>query len=80
MSDDITAIILTITVILGPIWIFFHYATKWRAGRRLNAQDEAVFQQLDLTARRMEQRLTALERILDAEVPDWRHKSNLGAE
>jgi phage shock protein B len=43
-----------------------------RATRFLNAKDAEAFEHLSETAARMEQRMNNLERILDAEVPNWR--------
>ena len=36
---------------------------------------DAKVRQLEQSARRMRHRLEVLEAILDAEVPNWRHKS-----
>jgi phage shock protein B len=74
MSDNVTAVLLAFFVIVLPVWITFHYAAKWRAGRRVNASDAAAYEQLSQTASRMEVRMATLERILDAEVPAWRRE------
>lgn len=65
--------ILVVTIVL-PIWIIFHYATKWRAQRGLSAQDERLLAELWDTTNRLEGRIHTLERILDAEAPNWRAK------
>jgi phage shock protein B len=74
MMDDLTAIIIVGMVILGPIWLTFHY----RSRRSLNDQDAASIGQLTETAARMEASMATLERILDAEVPAWRSKFDAG--
>jgi phage shock protein B len=79
MSDNVTYCFLAFFVVVAPVWIIFHYVGKALSSRRLDARDAAAFEQLSQTAARMEQRMATLERILDAEVPDWRNNPNLGA-
>jgi phage shock protein B len=66
--------VLFLTVV-APIWIIAHYVTRWRASRRLTAEDERALADLWQVARRMETRIEALERVLDAEAPGWRTRS-----
>ncbi|MGQ9368096.1 envelope stress response membrane protein PspB [Azospirillum sp. ST 5-10] len=61
-------------VVVAPLWIVFHYLTRWRSNRGLSAQDERLLAELWDTANRMEGRIHALERVLDAEAPGWRAK------
>ncbi len=62
-------------VVVAPIWIIAHYATQWRAARRLSGEDEKALGELWQSARRMETRIDALERVLDAEAPGWRMRT-----
>jgi phage shock protein B len=80
MSDNMTAVLLALLVVVLPVWITFHYAAKWRSGRQTSASDAAAYEQLSQTAARLEARMAVLERILDAEVPAWRQNSNLQGE
>lgn len=65
--------ILLVTIVL-PLWIIFHFVTRWRSQRGLSAQDERLLAELWETSNRLEGRIHALERILDAEAPGWRNK------
>lgn len=60
-------------VIVAPIWIIAHYTTKARASRGLSTEDEKMLAQLWDSARRMEERIETLERILDHDNHGWRH-------
>ncbi len=74
MASDVVFIVpaaLFLTIV-APIWILAHYLTKWRTSRRLSADDERKMGELWDSARRMEGRIDALERLLDAEAPGWR--------
>jgi phage shock protein B len=62
-------------VVVAPIWIVGHYLTRWRRSRKLSAEDERSLGELYESARRMEGRIVALERVLDAEAPGWRARA-----
>jgi len=62
-------------VIVAPIWLILHYATRNSASRRLNSKDEALLEDLHESARRMEERMNTLERILDDDSPNWRNRT-----
>lgn len=64
--------LIVFLVFVAPIWIFAHYATRWRTSKMLSAEDEKMLADLWESATRMESRINTLERILDAEVPEWR--------
>ncbi len=63
--------IIFLTVV-APLWIIFHYITLWRSARRLSGEDEKALGDLWASAQRMEGRIQALEKVLDAEAPGWR--------
>jgi phage shock protein B len=66
---------LIFLVVVAPIWIVAHYLTRWRRSRKLSAEDERSLGELYEAARRMEARMAALERVLDAEAPGWRART-----
>jgi phage shock protein B len=61
--------------VVAPVWIIFHYITLWRRARRLTGEDEKALGELWQSARRMEGRIDALEKVLDAEAPGWRMRA-----
>jgi phage shock protein B len=62
-------------VVVAPLWIIFHYITVWRSARRLSGDDEKALGELWQSAKRMEGRIEALEKVLDSEAPDWRMRA-----
>ncbi len=68
----ITMPLIVFIVFVAPIWIFAHYATRWRTSKMLSAEDEKMLAELWESAAKMDSRINSLERILDAEVPEWR--------
>jgi phage shock protein B len=59
-------------LIVAPVWIISHYVTRWRTAKTLSAEDEKMLAELWELAPKLETRINTLERILDADVPDWR--------
>ncbi len=62
-------------VLVMPLWIVFHYLTLWKRERRQHAGEVHRDQELQELAHRLEDRLDAIESILDNDAPAWRtHK------
>ncbi len=57
---------------IGLPWILFHYITKWKTAATLTNEVEALLDQMHATARRLEERLMTVERIIAADNPDFR--------
>jgi phage shock protein B len=70
---DITAIILVPIIVIGLPWIIFHYITKWKTAATLTGSDEKLLDELHDAARRLDDRLNTIERIMTAENPGWRN-------
>ena len=74
MSDFSIVLTVLFLTFVAPLWIIFHYVTRWRTAKALSAEDERLLGEVWESAQRMETRIHALERILDAEAPGWRSK------
>ncbi len=61
-----------ITLFIGLPWLLFHYITKWKSAATLTGADEQLLDALHDTARRLDERLCSIERIMTAENPNWR--------
>ncbi len=63
-------------VVVVPIWLVLHYRSK----RAANTATQPIGTEGDVTelwqaTRRMEERIRTLERILDADAPNWRGRT-----
>ncbi len=68
MSDiDFNAVVLVLVIVVLPLWMFLHYGSRWRASKGLAAQDEKLLTDLWDAARRMEERMDNLERVIGTE-------------
>jgi len=68
--------ILGILFIAFP-WVLFHYITKWKSAASITTEDENLLDELHDLARRLDDRMVTIERIIQAENPNWR---SLGAD
>lgn len=76
-EDFLLPIVIVGMVVLAPIWIAFHYISKWKAGNAAAVTPQAQNEQIAALHRKsvkMRERVEALEAILDAEMPGWRDK------
>jgi phage shock protein B len=53
-------------------WLVFHYVTKWKAQATLTTEDENLLDELHELARRLDDRMGTIERIIQADNPNWR--------
>jgi phage shock protein B len=77
-SDNLLDGLIFLVITIVPLWLILNFIAKTRGTRHLNQQDAEAFDRLSQTAARMEQRMVTLERILDAELPNWRQTSEPG--
>lgn len=78
MTEDILGLSLGLIVVLalflGLPWLIFHYITKWKTAAVITDSDENLLDEMRDLARRLEDRVCTVERILTAENPDWRRE------
>jgi phage shock protein B len=72
MEDIVIPMIAITSIFLGMPWIVLHYVTKWKQAKTLTGEDENLLDELHYTARRLEDRLQTIERIIAADNPDFR--------
>ena len=74
MSMLFLAIPLTLFVLFVlPVWLGLHYNNRGANGSLTQNEQQRLLQLTD-DAKRMRERIQALEAILDAEHPNWRDK------
>lgn len=63
-----------VSIFVGLPWLIFHYVTKWKTAATLTTGDEKLLDELHDAARRLDDRLCTIERIMTAENPNWRQQ------
>ena len=71
-EDYLMGVISVVTLFIALPWLVFHYITKWKTASRLTGSDEKLLDDLYDSARRLDDRLCSIERIMTAENPAWR--------
>lgn len=77
LGDNFTGVLIVMMCVLGPIWLSKHYKSKAMNAGRLSSEEVRALERMTQTAQLLEQRVVALEHILDAQVPAWRHDAAL---
>ncbi|MDT7933906.1 MAG: envelope stress response membrane protein PspB [Sphingomonadaceae bacterium] len=71
---DWTAVVVVPTLFVGLPWLILHYMTQWRRNQGLTIQDEKLLDDLYETARKLDDRVQTIERIMTADNPRWREE------
>jgi len=74
MEGIIGPIVICSILFIGLPWILFHYITKWKTAATITGADEQLLDELYDLARRLDDRLCSIERIMKAENPNWRQQ------
>lgn len=72
MEEIFLPIMVCGMLFIGMPWLIFHYVTKWKQAPKITDEDEKLLDELHLLARRLEERLQTVERIVAADNPDFR--------
>ncbi|HEV2568661.1 envelope stress response membrane protein PspB [Sphingomonas sp.] len=71
MDEVLMPVIICSILFIGMPWIILHYITKWKQQTgTISREDENLLEELYETARRLDDRLHSIERIMIAENPE----------
>lgn len=59
-------------IFVAPLWLILHYRSDKQTNKGLTAQDKEELQRLLTRTEQMQKRIRSLEKILDAQAPQWR--------
>lgn len=72
MDEVLIPLIVVPAIFIGMPWIILHHITKWKTAATLTHEDENLLDALHDTARRLDERLDTVERIMTADNPNWK--------
>jgi len=72
MEDFMSVGVPVVSIFIGLPWVILHYITKWKQAPRITEEDERLLDELQMLARRLEDRVMTVERIIAADNPDWK--------
>ena len=67
--DDIFAIV---AIFIALPWIILHYITKWKTSATITTDDEALLEELYNLAKRLDDRMDTVERLVASDNPEFR--------
>lgn len=68
---DIEYLVLPM-LLIGLPWLILHYITKWKTAPTLTNDDEALLDELYQLARRLEDRMDTVERLVASDNPNFK--------
>ena len=75
MEDVLIPLVVCSILFIGMPWVILHYVTKWKQAPKITVEDENLLDEMFNLARRLEDRLNTVERIVAADNPDWKPAS-----
>ena len=69
---DIEGVFAIAAIFIGLPWLMFHYVTQWKRSGSLSIEDENLLDELHDLARRLDDRLATIERIVAVDNPGFR--------
>ncbi len=65
------AVIIVPLIVIGLPWLILHYVTRWKTAPSLTTDDEALLEDLYQLARRLDERMDTVERLVGSDNPDF---------
>jgi phage shock protein B len=72
MEDIVIPLFGIFAVFVGLPWVVLHYVTRWKTAATLTSGDEALLEELYQLARRLDERMDTVERLVAADNPEFR--------
>lgn len=71
MDDVLVPIFIVGMLFIGLPWLIFHYVTKWKTAATLTTDDETMLEEMYQLARRLDERMDTVERLVAADNPEF---------
>lgn len=68
---EIVPVVAICALFIGLPWVILHYVTKWKTSATLTSDDEALLEELYQLARRLDERMDTVERLVASEHPEF---------
>ncbi len=64
-------LIIIPAIFIGLPWVVLHYVTKWKTAATITTDDEALLEELYQLAKRLDERMDTVERLVASDNPDF---------
>jgi phage shock protein B len=69
MEDAFIALMIFGSLFIGLPWIVLHYMTKWKTAATITTDDEVLLEELYNLAKRLDERMDTVERLVASDDP-----------
>jgi phage shock protein B len=66
---DFDVVVVVATLFIGLPWVVLHYMTKWKTAATITADDEVLLEELYNLAKRLDERMDTVERLVASDDP-----------
>ena len=67
--DELVPILVVGMLFIGLPWMILHYMTKWKTAPTITADDEVLLEELYNLAKRLDERMDTVERLVASDDP-----------
>ncbi|NVE93412.1 envelope stress response membrane protein PspB [Altererythrobacter lutimaris] len=71
---ELEPVLVVALLFIGLPWLVMHYMTKWKTAATITTDDEVLLDELYQLARRLDDRMDTVERLVAADNPDFEMK------
>ncbi len=68
------------TLLIGLPWVILHYVTKWKTAATITGDDEVLLEELYNLAKRLDERMDTVERLVATDDPSFNPVKRLQAD
>ncbi len=61
-----------VALFIGLPWLIMHYITRWKTAATITTDDEVLLEELYNLAKRLDERMDTVERLVASDNPDFR--------
>jgi phage shock protein B len=73
-------VLVIATLFIGLPWLVLHYMTKWKTAPTITADDEVLLEELYNLAKRLDERMETVERLVASDDPSFSPARRLTAD
>lgn len=73
--DGSDVVMVVVVVLIGLPWLVLHYMTKWKTAATLTNDDETLLEELYQLARKLDDRMDTIERLVLVDHPEYQQIS-----
>ncbi|MDY7098891.1 MAG: envelope stress response membrane protein PspB [Pseudomonadota bacterium] len=78
--DDFIPVFVVAMLFIGLPWIILHYMTKWKTAATITSDDEILLEELYNLAKRLDERMDTVERLVASDDPSFSPVKRLQAD